>query len=243
MDIAVSRIITVRRNRPGYLMSIYVYIAFGILCAMIVASVSLSPRSVHLKMSSVAIVSVTTVAIGVYVAYSASSTRRPGAPHSVVTQIQTITTAQSPDSTDSLSSTPLDTASTTVIGPGRHGSVLSLADFFAPDTEWEEGSFNVADRRSISGIAHSLDGCSNGYARLELRLGDLYSRLTFKLGQSNNSVSSDRILTAQVQLNGRLVLSKSLPFNVIQSISVSVVNVNSLILTFSIQPATPVQAV
>lgn len=124
-----------------------------------------------------------------------------------------------------------------MLGPGRSGSTLALADFFEPDSAWTEGSYDIADRKSLQGISATISSCSLSQALpLELRLADNYKTLTFEAGESNDSKVSDQTLTIAVQANGKQVTAKNIPFNRVQNFSIDVTSVNSLRLLFYIGP-------
>ena len=125
-----------------------------------------------------------------------------------------------------------------VLGPNRGGSKLSLGDFFAPDSSWTEGSFDIADRKGVQGIVTNVRTCTAQEASaLELRLADNYRQLTFSAGQSNDSKDSDRELTVAVEANDRQVSAQNIPFNKVQDFTTSVVAVNSLKILFFVNSA------
>lgn len=148
------------------------------------------------------------------------------------------TDSSTPTTSDSDTSEPSSTATgSVVLAPGRGGSALALADFFEPDSEWTEGSYDLADHKGIQGIAATVDNCSLTSALpLELRLADNYKTFTFEAGEANDSKASDQTLTIAVQANGKQVTAKNIPFNRVQDFSIDVTSVNSLKLLFYVGP-------
>jgi hypothetical protein len=138
------------------------------------------------------------------------------------------------DDTGTESPTPTDISTgPVVIGPGRQGATLGLADFFDPSPDWSQDSYDVASRKGIQGISATVSGCASyGAKNLQLRLGDNYKTLSFSVGQANDSKSSDQTLVVDVFTNSRQVLSQKVPFNTIQSFTVPVLSVNAVILSF-----------
>jgi hypothetical protein len=142
--------------------------------------------------------------------------------------------------TDSSGASPTDsTTGPVVIGPGRQGSILTLADFFSPSSDWNEGSFDVAGRNGIQGIMAKIGGCASFETQdLELRLADRYKTLTFQAGQANDSLQGDQTLVVDVKANDRQVLTYKIPFNRIQSFTIPVTAVNSLVISFHLDDGT-----
>ena len=134
----------------------------------------------------------------------------------------TSTTASS--SSASASSTPggpLDTSDS--------GRTLTLADFFSPQSYWQERRFDIADKTAVQGIGTTVSNCGSAYGReLELRLGNKFSELTFSAAQANDSQSSDQKLVVEVLANNQQVEIRSVPFNQVQDFRISVDGVNAL---------------
>lgn len=104
---------------------------------------------------------------------------------------------------------------------------MSLADFFEPDSSWTENRFDVADKSEVSGIAAQV-GSYGQQQTLELRLANNFNTLTMKIGQANDSKSSDKMLVIRVLGNGKQLDVQKIPFNTVQEISVSTKMVNAL---------------
>ncbi len=128
------------------------------------------------------------------------------------------TTATSTSATSESSSGPLDTEA--------GGRPLTLADFFMPDSYWEEERYDVADRKDVLGIGRPIS-CSSE-AELELRLANNFETLAFSVGQANDSASSEESVSVEVLANGAQVEIRSVPFNQVQSFEIPVTGVNAL---------------
>jgi hypothetical protein len=222
-------------------MSIYVVISFGILAATISASLFIDRRSTKRTSSAVAAVSAAILAIGIYVTTLSLNSKPTGTPP-LVTVTKTVPVVQTPSATDTPSETesalPTVESSAAVLQPGRQGAILTLADFFNPDSEWQDGRFDVSNRRGIVAIERPISACSPEVADLELRLANFYKSLTFSVGQANDSQNSDKNLRIIVFTNGRKIISRTVQFNSIQKFDVPVSSVNSVIIDFSIQSET-----
>ncbi|MGO4587976.1 hypothetical protein [Paenarthrobacter sp. 2TAF44] len=105
--------------------------------------------------------------------------------------------------------------------------MLSLANFFDPDTSWTESRFDVADKSDVSGIATHV-GSYGQQKTLELRLANNFDALKFNVGQANDSKSSDKILVVRVLGNGKQLDVRKVPFNTVQEISVATKMVNAV---------------
>lgn len=111
--------------------------------------------------------------------------------------------------------------------------MLTLADVFHAEGEWEESRYDVAKRREIQGIGTTLTSCGEyAAAELELRLAHSFSRLTMNVGQANTSKNSDQTLLVEIVANGRQMDTRRIPFDRIQGFSVNVKDVNALKLRF-----------
>lgn len=157
---------------------------------------------------------------------------------------RTASSASSSDTDDSTSSgntdEPSDSAEPTpggVLSSGVKGQTLALADFFNPDSSWTEGRYDVADQGSVSGIASEVSTCGlgNSAPTLELRLANNFDNLKFKVGQDNNSASSDKTLSIRVEGNGKQLDVQTIPFNEVQDFSVPVKGVNALKVQFYLE--------
>jgi hypothetical protein len=150
--------------------------------------------------------------------------------------------SSSPDSSspDTATLEPTETSSGPGggLGPGKEGTRLTLSDFFQPDG-WAEGSLNVADRKGVQGIFSEVSGCGYGGRQLELRLEDNYKKLSFQVGQANDSRFNNQTLAVSVQANGKQVIVRNVPFNAVQSFSIPVTSVNSLEVVFRLDPQDP----
>ena len=135
---------------------------------------------------------------------------------------------------DSTNSADPEPTSGGALPPEVKGQTLVLADFFNPDSDWTEGRYNVADRGSVSGIAHEVSACGLGDSvpTLELRLANNFDDLKFEVGQDNDSRSSDQTLTVRVEGNNKQLDVQTIPFNEVQDFSVPVADVNALKIQF-----------
>lgn len=135
----------------------------------------------------------------------------------------------SPAAESSASSTSSETSPSTTVATEKAGNPLSLADFLEPESYWMEKRFDVADKANVSGIAVELRGYGSSDTRtLELRLANNFSNLNFKIGQANDSRSSDRVLLVRIVGNGKQLDVQKVPFNTIQEVSVPVKGVNAV---------------
>lgn len=155
-------------------------------------------------------------------ATSASATPTP-------TATATATSTPSATSSTSPSSTGTSGAPTSTVATEKAGKPLALADFFMADRAWKENRFNVADKSGISGIGAEIDTYYETDAvTLELRLANNFDELSFKVGQSNESLSSDQTLVVKVIGNGKQIDVQKVPFNTITPVAVNVKDVNAL---------------
>jgi hypothetical protein len=119
-----------------------------------------------------------------------------------------------------------------VLDKTASGRDLTTADFFRTPEQWRDGRFNVAGKQGLAGIAGPLNDCvedaSEYTATIELRLANNFSRISMKLGQSDDSESSDAVVQVKVLGNGKYLDSARVDFNKIQSLDASVVDVNAL---------------
>jgi hypothetical protein len=119
-----------------------------------------------------------------------------------------------------------------VLDKNATGRDLTTADFFGTPEEWRDGRFNVAGKQALAGIAGPLGNCeeqaSDSTATIELRLANNFSRVSMKVGQSDDSESSDAVVYVKVLGNGKYLDSTQVAFNKIQPLDASVVDVNAL---------------
>ncbi|SFO52684.1 hypothetical protein SAMN05660359_04057 [Geodermatophilus obscurus] len=90
-------------------------------------------------------------------------------------------------------------------------------------------------------MAAVSQGCGGSYysRTLELRLSNSFERLTFKVGQANDSESSDQELTVEVLANNEQVEIRQVPFNQIQEFEIPVSSVNALKIQTYLNPDNP----
>lgn len=106
-----------------------------------------------------------------------------------------------------------------------------MADFFEAPEEWRDGRFDVASERGVTGISGPLRTCTEDDAKaeiLELRLANNFSRLSMRFGQGNDSEGSDAEVLVRVVGNGKFIDSGRVKFNRLETLTVSVPNVNAL---------------
>jgi hypothetical protein len=149
------------------------------------------------------------------------------------------TSAPVPEPTDSPSEVddPIDPSTgesdkPPVLDKNASGRDLTTADFFATPEEWRDGRFNVAGKQALAGIAGPLNDCeeqSSDYTpTIELRLANNFSKVSMKIGQSDDSKSSDATVFVKLLGNGKYIDSSQVAFNKIQSLDASVADVNAL---------------
>lgn len=157
---------------------------------------------------------------------SASPTESPGS-----STTEDSTADETPDDTPlgGASESPSDGP---VLGEDRAGEALTLADFFRPSENWEEGRFDVADETDVSGISSEVTECEiSDYgpnAVLELRLANNFETLKFSVGQSNSSESSESTLVVRAVGNGEQIDIQQVPFDEVQEFELDVKDVNAL---------------
>lgn len=114
---------------------------------------------------------------------------------------------------------------------------LKLADFFSPEG-WEENRYDVADKKQVLGIRTDLGpGCgsnNDGSQELELRLGASYSTLKFVVGQTRDSISSQRVMTVRVFADNDQVEIKKVAFNKVQPFTVDVARASAVRIRFTL---------
>jgi hypothetical protein len=143
-------------------------------------------------------------------------------------------TSASQTSSSSETSTSTSTSSTSAspggpLGSDAAGRKLTLADFFQPDSQWSEKRYDIADKSQVQGIGTTVVQCSSGTPReLELRLANNFDKLTFSVGQANDSQASDQNVSVEVLGNNQQIDIRSVPFNQIQEFTIPVTGVNAL---------------
>jgi hypothetical protein len=119
-----------------------------------------------------------------------------------------------------------------VLDKGASGRDLTTADFFSTPEEWRDGRFNVAGKQALAGIAGPLNNCEEQASEysptIELRLANNFSRVSMKIGQSDDSESSDSVVYVKLLGNGKYLDSTQVAFNKIQMLDASVLDVNAL---------------
>ena len=102
---------------------------------------------------------------------------------------------------------------------------------------WDEARYDVADVSSAPGIGATISSCSgNVTAELELRLAHHFNALKMKVGESNDSKSSDDTLVVQVIANGKQLDSRRIPFDAQQVFELNIKDVNALKINMSLDP-------
>jgi hypothetical protein len=123
-----------------------------------------------------------------------------------------------------------------VLGPDKKGQKLGLSDFFNPSGPWTENRYDVADETGVSGMASDIEFCGirdyDDSGKLEMRLGNNFDSMSFKVGQSNTSEASDQTLVVRVAGNNKQVDIWRIPFNEIQEFSFPVEDINALTIQF-----------
>jgi hypothetical protein len=136
------------------------------------------------------------------------------------------TTTATPTTTSTSSASSTSASPGGPLGTEAEGRPLTLADFFMPDSYWEEKRFDIADQKDVLGLGVEIS-CSTT-AELELRLANNFDTLDFSVGQANDSVSSEESVSVEVLANSAQVEIRSVPFNQVQSFTIPVTGVNAL---------------
>lgn len=127
------------------------------------------------------------------------------------------------------SSAAADSKTPETVATEKAGSPLTLADFFRPSSDWTENRFDVADKSDVSGISTEISNAyEDGADTLELRLANNFDQLSFRVGQANNSTSSEQTLIVKVLGNGKQLDVYRVPFNTVQEVSIPIKNVNAV---------------
>lgn len=130
---------------------------------------------------------------------------------------------------------PSATGAPPVLDQTAAGRDLKVADLFAVPIEWHDGTFDVGSQRGLAGLSGPLRACSEDEAKaqtVELRLANNFSKVALRVGQANNSESSDADLVVRVVGNGTTIDSTRVRFNQLQDLSFSVSGVNALKIEF-----------
>jgi NPCBM/NEW2 domain len=135
-------------------------------------------------------------------------------------------TAEPPDSGPEESDKP------PVLGEEASGRALTTADFFDTPEEWADGRFNVAGQKDLAGIGGPLSSCedeaSESSPTIEIRLANNFTRLSMKVGQGDESPSSESEVNVKVLGNGKYLDTVRVPFNKIADLQAPVTGVNAL---------------
>lgn len=119
-----------------------------------------------------------------------------------------------------------------VLDKGVSGRVLTTANFFSAPDDWVDGRFNVAGQQDLAGVGGPLSGCRDaadeGSPTIELRLANNFTEISMKVGQGDDSPSSDVEVNVKLVGNGRYIDTVRVPFNKIQTLQASVAGVNAL---------------
>ena len=112
------------------------------------------------------------------------------------------------------------------------GRDLTTADFFSTPRGWADGRFNVAGQQDLAGIGGALKSCeedaSDSTATIEMRLANNFSKISMRVGQSDDSESSDSEVNVKLVGNGKYIDTVRVPFNKIQTLEASVAGINAL---------------
>jgi NPCBM/NEW2 domain-containing protein len=119
-----------------------------------------------------------------------------------------------------------------VLGEEASGRALTTADFFDTPDDWADGRFNVAGQKDLAGIGGPLSNCedeaSDSSPTIEIRLANNFTRLSMKVGQSDESPSSESEVNVKVLGNGKYLDTVRVPFNKIVNLEAPVTGVNAL---------------
>lgn len=119
-----------------------------------------------------------------------------------------------------------------VLDKGASGRSLTTADFFLTPDRWADGRYDVAGQQDLPGVGGPLVGCRdepiNSSPTIELRLANNFTRLSMKVGQSDDSPSSSAEVNVKLSGNGKYLDVVRVPFNKIATVQVPVTGVNAL---------------
>lgn len=124
-----------------------------------------------------------------------------------------------------------------VVPTSASGRTLGLADIFSTVGEWKEERYDISDTSNVFGLATTLSSCGGSGVQLELRLAHRFSTLQMKVGQANNSMTSDDVVVVDVVKNGTKIDSQGVAFDVVQPFKEDVTDANSLKIAFQLDPA------
>ena len=112
------------------------------------------------------------------------------------------------------------------------GRVLTTANFFSTPDDWVDGRFDVAGQQDLAGIGGPLRNCrdtADEYSpTIELRLANNFNKISMKVGQGDDSESSDVDLNVKLVGNGKYIDTVRVPFNKVQTLQAQVTGVNAL---------------
>ncbi len=172
---------------------------------------------------------------------SKATTSAPSAsatPSATASASASATASTSAGATDAASATasgnPSAEATTNGLTPeNSKGRELRLSDFQQPATgsSWEEKRYDVASTTNTMGVGTKLDWLHTG--EIELRLANKFQKVTFNVGQANDSESSDLLVRVAVFADGKEIETVDVPFNDAHPFDVNVANVNALKITLT----------
>ena len=129
-------------------------------------------------------------------------------------------------------SAPEESDKPPVLDKGATGRALTTADFFATPEDWADGRFDVAGQQDLAGIGGPLYRCrdepSDSSDPIEIRLANNFTRLSMKVGQSDDSESSSSVVNVKLLGNGKYLDTVQVPFNKISVLEAQVTGVNAL---------------
>ena len=87
---------------------------------------------------------------------------------------------------------------------------------------WRDGRFDVAGQRGVTGVAGELYRCTDevqsNSPEIELRLSNLFSKISMEIAQSDASQSPDSVLYVKLVGNGKYIEAGEVPFNEIETV-------------------------
>jgi hypothetical protein len=119
-----------------------------------------------------------------------------------------------------------------VLEKDASGRDLKTADFFSAPEGWRDGRFDVAGKKALTGVAGPLTSCqdeaSDDTSTIELRLANNFSNISMKVGQGDDSESSDSVVSVKLLGNGKYIDTVKVPFNQVNTLKAPVADVNAL---------------
>jgi hypothetical protein len=119
-----------------------------------------------------------------------------------------------------------------VLDKNATGRELTTADFFSTPQGWADGRFDVAGQQDLAGVGGALKNCeddaSDSTATIEMRLANNFNKISMKVGQSDDSESSDADVNVKLIGNGKYIDTVRVPFNKIQTLEASVAGINAM---------------